>query len=102
MIARKFLPILMAAALATGSAATAQQAPEGMRGEDVTPEQLEALVKFSQCMRENGVADFPDPDAGGGYNLRGISSGPNDPRIAAAMDICRSGPGQGVRIMIGG
>ena len=157
MIARKFLPILMAAALATGSAATAQQAPadrqdaelayaqcmrdngyaefpdptpdggirfqltpdsaprfekaadacrdlapEGMRGEDVTPEQLEALVKFSQCMRENGVADFPDPDAGGGFNLRGISSGPNDPRIAAAMDTCRSGPGQGVRIMIGG
>jgi hypothetical protein len=79
-------------------------APEGMREEGVSPEQLEALIKLSQCIRENGVADFPDPAADGRYNLRGISSGPNDPRIKAAMDVCRevSGLGQGGRIMIGG
>ena len=25
------------------------------------PEQQEAALKFAQCMRDNGVPDFPDP-----------------------------------------
>ena len=77
-------------------------APEGFRDEGVTPEDLDALLKLSQCVRENGVPDFPDPNADGGYDLSGVSTGPNDPRIEVAMDACsdlRQGAG---RIMIGG
>ena len=86
------------------AAACRHLAPEGMCGEDVTPEQLDALLGLSQCMRENGVANFPDPEADGRFNLQGVSNGPGDPRIAAAMDVCReaSGLGRGGRIMIGG
>ena len=73
-----------------------------MRGEDVTPEHLDALLKLSQCVRENGVPDFPDPNADGGYNLRGVSTGPDDPRIQAAMDACGDLRQAAGRIMIGG
>jgi hypothetical protein len=32
-------------------------------------------VKFSQCMRDNGVSDFPDPDASGEFSY-GVSVTP--------------------------
>jgi hypothetical protein len=85
------------------AAACRHLAPEGMRDEGIAPENLEALVKLSQCVRENGVPDFPDPDSEGRFDLRGISAGPGDPRIDAAMEACRDETGlrQG-RIVIGG
>jgi hypothetical protein len=76
--------------------------PEGFRDEDISPEDLEALVKLSQCVRENGVPNFPDPQADGRFDLRGVSSGPDDPKIEVAMDACndlRQGVG---RIVVGG
>ena len=83
------------------AAACRHLAPEGMRDEGVTPEALEALVKLAQCVRENGVPSFPDPTSKGGFELRGISDGPDDPKLKAAMDACR-GLSKGARIMIGG
>jgi hypothetical protein len=80
-------------------------APEGMRDEGVTAEQMEALVKLSQCIRENGVSEFPDPGPRGNYDLRGTGIKPGDTGLGAAMALCRdkAGPrGQGVRISIGG
>jgi hypothetical protein len=35
--------------------------PPGSLSAQLTPAQLSAAVKFAQCMRENGVKDFPDP-----------------------------------------
>ena len=86
------------------AAACRDLAPEGMRDEGITPEALEALVKLSQCIRENGIPEFPDPDTEGRYDLRSIGLGPGDARLDAAMDICRdeAGLGRGGRIMIGG
>jgi hypothetical protein len=83
------------------AAACRDLAPEGMRVEAVTPEALEALVKLAQCVRDNGVHNFPDPTSKGGFELRGISDGPDDPKLKAAMDACR-GLSKGARIMIGG
>lgn len=77
-------------------------APEGFRDEGVTPEELGALIKLSQCVRENGVPEFPDPDSDGRYDLRGVSSGPDDPRIEAAMDACSELRQNAGRIVIGG
>jgi hypothetical protein len=37
----------------------------------VTPRQK--AVKFSECMRANGVSDFPDPNASGAFPSYGIS-----------------------------
>jgi len=35
--------------------------PAGFTGYKRTPEQQKAALKFAQCIRDNGVKDFPDP-----------------------------------------
>jgi hypothetical protein len=35
--------------------------PAGFTGAKVTPQQAAARLKFAQCIRVNGVPDFPDP-----------------------------------------
>jgi hypothetical protein len=35
----------------------------------------EKAVKFAQCMRENGVSEFPDPDASGKLTIDGVLNG---------------------------
>ena len=39
--------------------------PTGFTGSKRSPQQQEAALKFAQCMRENGVPDFPDPTPNG-------------------------------------
>jgi hypothetical protein len=39
--------------------------PPGYTGDDeVTPEEQDARLEFAQCIRDNGVEDFPDPAKG--------------------------------------
>jgi hypothetical protein len=38
--------------------------PPGFTGEERSADQQEAALRFAQCIRDNGVADFPDPAAG--------------------------------------
>jgi hypothetical protein len=35
-----------------------------MGDEDISAEEQEARLEFAQCMRDNGVKDFPDPANG--------------------------------------
>jgi hypothetical protein len=39
--------------------------PPGFMGQKATPQQIDARLEFAKCMRENGVADFPDPTPNG-------------------------------------
>jgi hypothetical protein len=39
--------------------------PPGFTGTEVSPEKQEVRLKFAQCMRDNGIKDFPDPTANG-------------------------------------
>ena len=32
-------------------------------------------MKFAQCMRDNGVSEFPDPDASGAFTIDAIANG---------------------------
>lgn len=84
------------------AAACRDLAPEGMRDEGVTPEQLDALIKLSKCVRQNGVPEFPDPDSEGRFDLGNTGIGPGDTRLDKAMAACKSETGPGVRITIGG
>jgi len=62
-----------------------------VKGAGATPtaDQREAARKYSQCMRDNGVPDFPDTDAGG--RLRGPGhEQQDDPKFSAAMLKCRN------------
>ena len=59
------------------------------------PAFVEQMRRYSQCMRDNGVPDFPDPDASG--QLRGSGhENRGDPKFSAAMEKCRQSlPGGG-------
>jgi hypothetical protein len=39
--------------------------PAGFMGSKRSPQRQEAALKFAQCMRNNGVPDFPDPTPNG-------------------------------------
>ena len=63
-------------------------APGGEHEATGDPAFVEQMRKFSQCMRKNGLPDFPDPDAQG--RLRGPGHEQQDtPQFRAAMDACR-------------
>src|SRR5581483_5687606 len=53
----------------------------------------EMAMKFSQCMRDNGVSEFPDPDPSGALTIDGVLNGTSlDPNTAAwkrAISACQ-------------
>jgi len=56
---------------------------------------LAAELKFAQCMRSHGVANFPDPASSGTFNLQGIDV--NSPQVQAANSACAT-PSAGIGI----
>jgi hypothetical protein len=51
---------------------------------------VEKAVKYAQCMRENGVTSFPDPDKSGKFVI--AAGGPNQssPQFKKAQQACKS------------
>jgi len=68
-----------------------ERLPASASGEqERPPADIQALLRFARCMREHGVADFPDPKADGSFPLTGTSMGQGKtPRGLAAMRACR-------------
>lgn len=56
-------------------------------------------VEYSECMRENGVPNFPDPENGRLTLRAGPGSGidPESPEFKSAQDACRSKAPQGLQ-----
>lgn len=60
----------------------------GTAGGEPDPEMQEAAQEFAECMREEGVEDYPDPEPG----RVGIMITPElkaDPQLEEAMETCR-------------
>jgi hypothetical protein len=58
--------------------------------------EFEDMLRFAQCMREHGIADFPDPKPGEGIDIsagQGSDLDPNSPQFQAANKAC-GGPGK--------
>jgi hypothetical protein len=66
---------------------------------------LDKGVKFAECMRDNGVKEFPDPDASGALTIDGVVNGssidPDGPAWKRAIAACKdlqpsgfTGPGR--------
>ena len=58
----------------------------GPGGGESNPEAQEQMLAFAECMRDNGVESFPDPQPGGGIRI-----GPEqaeDPDFEAAQEKC--------------
>ncbi len=69
--------------------------PPGFIGHKRTAQEQEEALKFAQCIRDNGVKDFPDPDPDGPLidsdripSLAGTTPR-NNPVLNAAMQKCR-------------
>jgi hypothetical protein len=45
-------------------------------------------LKFAQCMRTNGVPEFPDPDPKGGFS--GMADKFDEPAVEKALEACRA------------
>ena len=50
-------------------------------------------MRFSECMRDNGVSEFPDPPASGGLTIDGVLNGSsldaNAPAWKQAIGVCK-------------
>jgi len=57
--------------------------------EERPPADMQALLRYARCMREHGVADFPDPDADGNFRAPAGSTDPKTPSFQRAMQACR-------------
>jgi hypothetical protein len=67
-----------------------------MPGSNLSPAQQAAnearALRYSQCMRSHGIADFPDPNGQGGIAIKsqpGSDLDPNNPRFRTANNACQ-------------
>jgi hypothetical protein len=83
---RLLAALALVAALTTGCSAD----PAEPDAADTT---RDGAMRFAQCMRDNGVKDFPDPDASGELTVDGVLNGTSlDPNSAAwkkAIEACK-------------
>ena len=67
--------------------------PSGFMGHKRSPEQQKEALKFAQCIRDNGVKDFPDPTADGPLidtnRIPSSGTGAGMGALHAAMQKCR-------------
>jgi hypothetical protein len=85
------LPTLVALVGACGSSAPAQTG--GGSGSDPAATNAQQAVKFAECMRSNGVSQFPDPNASGKLTIDAVANGsglnPNAPAFKQAISACK-------------
>jgi hypothetical protein len=68
------------------------QLPAQVRnGSGQPPPDVAALRKFAQCMRDQGISDWPDPDPNGDFHVPpslagNLKQGPRWPQISAAWN----------------
>jgi hypothetical protein len=62
--------------------------PAGFTGHKRSAEQQADALEFAQCMRDNGVEDFPDPTADGPLIM--VNGAHSIPGFHAAVDKCRA------------
>src|SRR6188472_3182739 len=84
--------VLLAVSLAMtvagcGGSGDSGDSKAGSSGSNSTVEQA---VKYAQCMRENGVTDFPDPDKNGKFVIAAGGPNQNSPQVKKAKQACKS------------
>jgi hypothetical protein len=61
--------------------------PPGFMPTTLTTQEIDARLKFAQCIRENGVPDFPDPTDNG--PLINVPHAQSNTEFQAALQKCR-------------
>jgi hypothetical protein len=102
-MSRRLIPLVALAVIALFGAGCGGSDSSG--GGNTTAANQERAVKFAQCMRENGVSQFPDPDASGQLTIDGVLNGSSidssSPTWTEAIAACKdlqppgfTGPGE--------
>ena len=82
---------VIAVVLISGCGSTA---PAGSGTSDPAAANHAKAVKFSECMRANGVSNFPDPDASGNLTIDQVANGSKidttSPAWKHAISACKS------------
>jgi hypothetical protein len=67
-----------------------ERLPASATGEqERPPADMQALLRYARCMREHGMADFPDPQADGRFPLPQSLRAGKTPRFLRATQACR-------------
>ena len=97
--AAAFAPLLILVALAAACSGRSSSpgvadigsTPTPANGSSSNDSGEQSVLAYSQCMRENGVPGFPDPDANGGLSVNAETLGvaPDSPQYQAADEACK-------------
>jgi hypothetical protein len=70
------------------------------RGQAVTAADLQKLRQFAQCLRQNGMPDWPDPKPDGSFPIVGtpLAAEGKSPRMVAAMQACQQYWDKGINV----
>lgn len=82
------------------SAISGETEEQGGNQQEPGPGDVEALKRFAQCIRDNGIPDWPDPKADGSFPLIGTPlerEGKSD-RVGAAVGKCQQHWSGGIRL----
>jgi hypothetical protein len=73
--------------------ACGSSAPTDSSGSNNTAANTQKGVKFAECMRSNGISEFPDPGPSGSFTIDGVVNGssldPNSPAFKQAINACK-------------
>ena len=76
-----------------GSSAPASVEAGTSGGNNNSAASAQKAVKFAECMRRNGVSQFPDPDAAGKLTIDAVANGSSldtsTPAFTQAMSACK-------------
>jgi hypothetical protein len=87
---RPLAALAMAALIGAGCSNASSE--NGSNGGNNAAANRDKAMKFAECMRDNGVSEFPDPDASGGLTIDGVlnssSLDPSAPAWQNAIAAC--------------
>jgi hypothetical protein len=90
-MSRKLRPLAALALIALIGAGCSNESDDDAKAGDNAAGQGQA-VKFAECMRDNGVGEFPDPDPSGQLTIDGVVNGsgidPSAPAWEQAIAAC--------------
>jgi len=93
LAALAMLTLIGAGCSGTGSSSGTNTAASSSGGNNNDTATRGQAVKFAECMRDNGVKEFPDPDASGALTIDAVANGSsldtNSAAFKQAMSACK-------------
>jgi hypothetical protein len=94
MKTKEHRPLLIVSAFLLASLIAGCGDKSGAQSED-GDDPFEQALAYSQCMRSNGVPDFPDPQRDGDKVKKNVGNDKDSPTMKKAMEACRDKLSQG-------